>query len=128
MKQQADKGSSERQFGIGDRVLLKLQPHRQVTMRMGKQHKFYPKYYGPFKLKRYKGELPRDQLIDIPLCDPDGKLVAQPMKILDRKIMKKKNVVAVYGLVHWTNGNVDDATWEPLVKLSKDYLAFDLNS
>ncbi|GJU24350.1 retrotransposable element Tf2 [Tanacetum coccineum] len=49
MKQQADKGRSERQFGIGDWVLLKLQPHRQVTVRMGTQHKFSPKYYGPFK-------------------------------------------------------------------------------
>ncbi|GJZ09257.1 retrotransposon-related protein [Tanacetum coccineum] len=92
MKQQADKGRFERQFIIGDLVLLKLQPHRQVTMRI------------------------------------DGKLAAQPLKILDRKIVKKKNVVEVYGLVQWTNGNVEDATWEPLDKLSKDYPAFNFNS
>nr|GEZ13929.1 hypothetical protein [Tanacetum cinerariifolium] len=103
MKQQADKGRIERQFGIGDWVLLKLQLHRKVTVRMG-------------------------QLIDIPLCDSDGKLAAQPLKVLDRKMVKKKNVVAVYGLIQWTNGNVDDATWEPLDKKSKDYPAFDLNS
>ncbi|GJY67895.1 putative mitochondrial protein, partial [Tanacetum coccineum] len=110
MKQQANKGRSERQFGIGYWVLLKLQPNRQVT------------------LKGYKGELPRGQLIDIPLCDPDGKLAAQPLKNLDRKMVKKKNVVVVYGLVQWTNGNIEDATWEPLDKLSKDYPGFDLNS
>nr|GEW94750.1 putative nucleotidyltransferase, ribonuclease H [Tanacetum cinerariifolium] len=124
MKQHADKCRSERQFDIRDWVLLKLQPHRQVTVRMGKQHKFSPKYYGPFKviskvgqlayqlelnsqaqihnvfhvsqLKGYKGELPRGHLIDIPLCDQDGKLAAQPLKILDRKIVKKKNVVAIW--------------------------------
>ncbi|GKA04647.1 hypothetical protein Tco_0683767 [Tanacetum coccineum] len=45
-----------------------------------------------------------------------------------RKMVKKKNVVAVYGLVQWTNGNVEDATWELLEKLSKDYSEFDLNS
>ncbi|GJW35359.1 retrotransposon-related protein [Tanacetum coccineum] len=120
MKQQANKG-------------------RQVTVRMGKQHKFSPKYYGPFKvisrvgqvayhlelnsqaqihnvfhvsqLKGYKGELPIGQPIDIPLCDSDGKLATQPLKVLDRKMVKKKNDVAVYGLIQWTNGNVDDATW-----------------
>ncbi|GJX46587.1 reverse transcriptase [Tanacetum coccineum] len=58
----------------------------------------------------------------------DGKLETQPLKVLDRKMVKKNNAVAVYGLIQWTNGNVDDATWEPLAKLSKDYLAFDLNS
>ncbi|GKC10217.1 ty3-gypsy retrotransposon protein [Tanacetum coccineum] len=97
MKQQADRGRSERNFKAGDWVLLKLQPHRQVTVRMGKQHKFSPEYYGPFKviskvgqvayqlelnsqaqiqnvfhvsqLKGYKGEVSSGQLIDIPLCD-----------------------------------------------------------
>ncbi|GJS31050.1 putative reverse transcriptase domain-containing protein [Tanacetum coccineum] len=73
MKQQADKGRSERNFEAGDWVLLKLQPHRQVTVRKGKQHKFSPKYYGPFKLKGYKGEVPSGQLIDIPLCDKNDK-------------------------------------------------------
>ncbi|GJS92255.1 V-type proton ATPase subunit A3 [Tanacetum coccineum] len=102
MKQQADKGRSERQFGIGDWVLLKLQPHRQVT------------------LKRYKGELPIGQQTDIPLCDSDGKLAAQPLKVLDRKMVKKKNDVAVYGLIQWTNGNVDDATWTSELKTTID--------
>lgn len=35
---------------MGDWVLLKLQPHRQVTIRQGKQNKFSPKYYGPFEV------------------------------------------------------------------------------
>nr|GEV74882.1 putative mitochondrial protein [Tanacetum cinerariifolium] len=61
-------------------------------------------------------------------ADKDGKLAAQPLKTLDRKIVKKKNGVVVYGLVQWTNGNIKDATWEPMDKLSKDYPAFDLNS
>ncbi|GJU75299.1 retrotransposable element Tf2 [Tanacetum coccineum] len=128
----------------------------QVTVRMEKQHKFSPKYYGPFKiitkvgqvayqlelnshaqihnvlhvsqLKGYKGSIPAGQVIDIPLCDQNDVVSVQPLPILDRKTVKKRNVVAVYRLIQWTNGNVDDATWEPLDKLNKDYLAFDLNS
>ncbi|GJZ54431.1 putative mitochondrial protein, partial [Tanacetum coccineum] len=57
MKQQADKGRSKRSFEIGDCVLFKLQPHRHVTVRMGKQHKFSPKYYGPFKITTKVGEV-----------------------------------------------------------------------
>nr|GEX01599.1 putative mitochondrial protein [Tanacetum cinerariifolium] len=91
----------------------------------GKQHKFSPKYYGPFKviskvrqvayelelnsqaqihnvfhvylLKGYKGEVPSGQLIDIPLCDQNDILVAKPLTILDQKMVKKKNALAVYG-------------------------------
>ncbi|GJW81545.1 retrotransposable element Tf2 [Tanacetum coccineum] len=42
------------------------------------------------------------------------------VSLIGRKMVKKRNVIAIYGLVQWTNGNVEDATWEPLDKLSKD--------
>ncbi|GJZ08751.1 retrotransposable element Tf2 [Tanacetum coccineum] len=44
------------------------------------------------------------------------------------KMVKKRNAVAVYRLVQWTNGSVEDATSETLEKLSKDYPELDLNS
>ncbi|GKF70920.1 retrotransposable element Tf2 [Tanacetum coccineum] len=50
MKLFADSKRSDRSFNVGDWVLLKLQPHRQVTLRMHKQHKFSPKFYGPFQV------------------------------------------------------------------------------
>nr|GEV47315.1 hypothetical protein [Tanacetum cinerariifolium] len=37
MKAQADKNRSEREFLVGDWVYLKLQPHRQVSMRMAQK-------------------------------------------------------------------------------------------
>ncbi|GJY75755.1 putative mitochondrial protein [Tanacetum coccineum] len=45
-----------------------------------------------------------------------------------RKIVKKNNTVEVYDLIQWTNGSIEDATWGPLEKLTKDYPDFDLNS
>ncbi|GKE39391.1 retrotransposable element Tf2 [Tanacetum coccineum] len=50
MKQQADKRRTDRELNVGDWVFLKLQPHRQVSIRQGKQNKFSPKSFGPFKV------------------------------------------------------------------------------
>jgi hypothetical protein len=51
MKKCADLKRSERRFGVGDWVYLKLQPYRQVTIQgKGQHHKLKPKYYGPFEV------------------------------------------------------------------------------
>ena len=156
MKQQADRSRSERTFELDDWVWLKLQPHRQVTIRQGKQNKFSPKYYGPFKvcekvgqvayrlllpeqskihdvfhvsqLKKCRGEVPDNQDAILPHCDEVGSLVIPPLAVLDRKIVKKNNAAAVYGLIQWANGSEDDATWEPLEDLIKRFPLFDVSS
>lgn len=156
MKQQSDKGISERVFEEGDMVFLKLQPHRQVSIRQGRQNKFLPKYFGPFKVigkvgqVAYKLELPTysqihnvfhvsqlklcrgqpqpSQVINLPSCDQEGVVEVQPMAILERKMVMKRNVVVVYGLIQWTNGTQDDATWENLEELYAKFPNFDSHS
>ena len=131
---------------------LKLQPHRQVSIRQGKQNKFSPKSFGPFQVIErigqvaYKLELPAysqihnvfhvsqlklckgtpqsSQVAKLPSCDNDGVIEVQPLAILDTKMLKKKNVAVVYGLVQWTNGTVEDATWEPLADLFERFPEF----
>nr|GEU62195.1 retrotransposable element Tf2 [Tanacetum cinerariifolium] len=57
MKSQADKHRTDREFMVGDWVYLKLQCHRQVTIRKEKQHKLSPKYYGPFQIIAKVGQV-----------------------------------------------------------------------
>ncbi|GKA86442.1 retrotransposon-related protein [Tanacetum coccineum] len=154
MKVFADRKRSDRSFEVGDWVLLKLQPHRQVTLRMHKQHKFSPKFYGPFQvvskcgqvayklllpdnatvhnvfhvsqLKPFKG-LPTTS-IPLPHCNKEGLITALPVAVLDRKIAKVRNAAVVYWLVQWSNGNADDATWEVATELQAKYPEFNADS
>ncbi|GJV06218.1 retrotransposable element Tf2 [Tanacetum coccineum] len=57
MKSHADKGRTDKPFDYGDWVFLKLQPHRQVSLRQGKQNKFSPKFFGSFKVIQRIGDV-----------------------------------------------------------------------
>ncbi|GJZ30404.1 reverse transcriptase domain-containing protein [Tanacetum coccineum] len=51
----------------------------------------------------------------------------QPMAILDTRMVKQRNTVVVYALIQWTNGTIEDAIWEKLDELVKQYPAFDIS-
>lgn len=50
MKQQADKGRSEREFVVGKWVLLKLKSYRQKSLENRASEKLSPHYYGPYEI------------------------------------------------------------------------------
>ena len=150
MKSQADKHRTDREFVVGDWVYLKLQPHRQVTIRKGKQNKLSPKYYGPFQILdkvgqvAYRLQLPSSAQIhnvfhisqlekckgavnqsgELPACDDNGVLLVEPKAILERRLAKKGNAATVFGLVQWSNGSKEDASWEPLEEIQKKFPNF----
>ncbi|GJT77699.1 reverse transcriptase [Tanacetum coccineum] len=125
MRSLANKHRIDRVFDVGMWVYLKLQPHRQVTIRQGQQNKLSSKYYGPFSIIEkvgvvaYKLDLPDNSQVRLvfhvsqlklckgstnkmgmlPHCGPNGLLPAEPLAILDRRIKKVNNKVAVYVLV-----------------------------
>ncbi|GMI80187.1 hypothetical protein HRI_001688000 [Hibiscus trionum] len=118
MKQQADKKRTECEFAIGDWVYLKLQPYRQQSVKQRSCQKLVPKRFGPFFIiarvgkVAYELELPIDSRVhlvfyvsqlkkhigadscqvDLPTIGPDGGINKEPLKILDRRIIKKGNV------------------------------------
>nr|GEW80757.1 retrotransposable element Tf2 [Tanacetum cinerariifolium] len=121
MKKYADLKRSKREFDVGMWVYVKLQPHRQVTIRQTTQNKLSPKYYGPFlvvaKLKLCKGNSFKKGLL--PHCGEEGLLSVESKRILDRRIGKVNNRAAVYVLVKWINHSEEDATWELAEDLQK---------
>lgn len=64
MKQYADKRRTEREFEVGEFVLLMLQPYRQKSIRESTPMKLSAKYFGPYKvierigMVAYRLELP----------------------------------------------------------------------
>ncbi|GJT56679.1 hypothetical protein Tco_0991733 [Tanacetum coccineum] len=57
----------------------------------------------------------------LPMCDTGERLAVTPYKLLDRKLAKQGNRAVIYGLI-----TVEDATWELLTDLEKQFPEFDL--
>ncbi|GJZ20949.1 retrotransposable element Tf2 [Tanacetum coccineum] len=130
---------------------IKLQPHRQVSVRQGQQHKLLPKYYGPFKVAKrigevaYRLELPsssqthpvfhisqlkkchgKDHNMGVlPQLREDGLLENKPMAILERRLGMVNNKPVMFVLIEWTNKSVEEETWEIYGDLITRFLGFD---
>nr|GEV36283.1 hypothetical protein [Tanacetum cinerariifolium] len=61
----------------------------------------------------------------LPPCDPHRVFLVEPLAILDRGMAKKGNGMEMYVLVQWTNGIVEDAIWESVIKLQSKFPTFD---
>ncbi|XP_071689269.1 uncharacterized protein [Rutidosis leptorrhynchoides] len=114
MKSLADKRRTDMVFDIGTWVYVKLQPHSTARI--------HPVFHVS-QLKEYKGVTPvlAGQL---PAINEDGLIAELPIKLLERKMLKKGNRAVVYGLIQWQNGSIEDATWEPLEELMLRFPAF----
>ncbi|KAJ8766072.1 hypothetical protein K2173_020588 [Erythroxylum novogranatense] len=118
---------------MGDKVLLRLQPH--------------PRFYGPFTILErvgsmaYKLDLPPDSKIHpvfhvsklkryhvgplttfpvLPSIPPDAPIY--PLAILDHRV--KGGIPEV--LVHWSNSSPADASWEKVQGIFDKFLDFKL--
>ncbi|KAL0462744.1 UNVERIFIED_CONTAM: hypothetical protein Slati_0162000 [Sesamum latifolium] len=107
----ADKGRKPVEFGVGDQVLLKLNP--QIWKKISSKtvhHGLISKYDGPFEVDLI--DMARQQTRRAPpvIRKEFEKMV---LKILDHRTMdqSKKNRRMDY-LVHWTGESKADATWE----------------
>jgi hypothetical protein len=138
-KRKADKNRTEREFSVGESVLLKLQPYSQSTVANHSYKKLAYKFYGPFPVEQrigtlaYKLTLPENSKIhpvfhvsqlkpftpdyspvfsDLPRPPDLSALSAQPLEILDRRMVKRGNTSMVQVQVKWSSLPNEAATWE----------------
>ncbi|GJT86962.1 putative mitochondrial protein [Tanacetum coccineum] len=108
---------------------LKLQPHRQVSIRQGQQHKLLPKYYGPLKVVEIIGEVAyRLELPSSTQIHPVfhiSQLKKCHGKDHKRRLRKVNNKPVMFVLIQLTNESVEEATWEIYGDLITRFPGFD---
>ncbi|OMO86983.1 Integrase, catalytic core [Corchorus capsularis] len=145
MKLQADKRRSDREFKVGNWVYVKLQPYKQQSVAHRECLKLSAKYFGPYEiLKRigtvaYQLQLPesakihstfhvsqlkmhngdKPSALQLPLLNTEGTITKEPISIVDRRTVKRNNMVVTEVLVNRANTFLEDATWEVLSELQK---------
>lgn len=150
MKAVFDASHRDVEFQVGDLVLLKLQPYRQLSLRAHSHKKLGPKFYGPFKilsrigtvaayklklpvpsrihpvfhvsyLKRFYGDPSTSSAPALPLIT-NGEIRPAPQAIMDRRILHGVDQV----LVHWEGLSPSDASWEDVVQMAQQFPDFSL--
>lgn len=148
MKHQADKHRSDRQFSVGEDVLLKLQPYVQSSVVVRPSAKISLKYFGPYKVldkigeAGYRIQLPTDSKIHnvfhvsqlkpfnpsyVPVFSElpptldlsTGSFL--PQQILERRLVKKGNAAVPQIKVRWSGLSDDAVTWEDYHVLQQCY-------
>ncbi|KAK1694297.1 hypothetical protein QYE76_010994 [Lolium multiflorum] len=141
MKLQADKHKMEKEYQVGDEVLLKLQPYSQSSLVNRPYPKLAFKFFGPYKILErigsvaYKLDLPDScgihpvfHVSQLKTFVPDYSPVfstlpsfpeldtgdPEPESILERRLVKKGNTAIPQGLINWKGIAADAATWEDI--------------
>nr|GEW79662.1 putative reverse transcriptase domain-containing protein [Tanacetum cinerariifolium] len=112
-KSYADIRRKPLEFQVGDKVMLKVSPWKEVV-RFGKRGKLNPRYIGPFKV------LAKKCLSDEPLAIPldelhiDDKLrfVEEPVEIIDREVKRLRQSHIPIVKVRWNSRRGPEFTWE----------------
>lgn len=139
IKKQTDPNRTEREFQVGESILLKLQPYAQSSVANRPCAKLSYKFFGPFTVEQhigavaYKLALPDESCIhpvfhvsQLITFTPDytpvfGELPRPPdllassmtpVAILDRRMVKKGNQSLVQLKIQWDPLAPEAATWE----------------
>jgi len=147
MKKQADKKRSERQFQVGDKMFLKLQPYVQSTLAPRSSQKLAYKFFGPYEilsrvgLVAYKLRLPASSRIhpvfhvsqlkqaisktdQVSSLIPDFDAPCQfPEQVLAKKMVTKGVRSIQQVLVKWSGWPASLATWEDVEALRQRFPA-----
>lgn len=152
MKHIVNKSRSERQLKVGDMVYLKIQPCGQTAFGIRGSLKLKSKYYGHFRVLdkvgqvAYRLQLPVDAVIHpifhvsqlkkhlgaqavpipgLPLVGDNGKIKTEPISVLDRRAIPRRNKPVAEWLIQWLSLGHEDATWEDVTFLQSTFPNFE---
>ena len=150
MKLQADKKRTDKQYQVGEQILLKLQPYVQSSLVNRPYPKLAYKYFGPYSILErvgaaaYKLNLPPDSKVHnvfhvsqlkpfvpdhSPVFSDLTKLVdlsshvTEPETVLDRRLVKRGNTAIPQVLIKWTALPAESATWEDFYVVKQKFPA-----
>ncbi|GJV66953.1 ty3-gypsy retrotransposon protein [Tanacetum coccineum] len=153
MELKANKRRRDIEFKVGDMVLVKLQPYRQVTLAKRISNKLAKRYYGPYEVVErigkvaYRLALPAtskihpvfhvsilkaflgkgdESVMELPEEVQDGRPREQPVAVCDSREVLQNGKPIRHVLVQWDNGSPEEATWECLSDFQNAYLDYNL--
>ncbi|GKC86754.1 ty3-gypsy retrotransposon protein, partial [Tanacetum coccineum] len=153
MEVKANRKRRELEFSIGDKVLVKLQLYRQLTLAKQASNKLAKLYHGPFEVVELVGKvvyrlaLPVDSKIHpvfhvsllklfsgsdtfkvtpTPEGSTEGHPVEEPVAICGMRAVLRGGRMEQQVLVQWAGRSPEEATWEWLSKFQNAYPAYDL--
>lgn len=148
MKSTADKKRSDKEYQVGEQVLLKLQPYAQSSLVNRPFLKLAFKYFGPYKVLERIGkaahrlELPAHLMVHpvfhvsqlkpflpyyttvFPQLPVEAQLDQEeliPEEILERRLVRKGGKQVIQVLVRWSTLPREAATWEDWYVLKQKY-------
>ncbi|GKC19565.1 ty3-gypsy retrotransposon protein, partial [Tanacetum coccineum] len=148
MEMQANRSRRKVKFNVGDKVLVKLHPYRQITLAKWISNKLSKRYNGPFKvLKRvgkvvYRLNLPstskKHPVFHVSLLKPftrfdvegianlhkeehEGHPVDQPLVVCATRVILRNGKPICQILVQWLGSSPEEATWEELSEFQTTY-------
>ncbi|KAJ9542331.1 hypothetical protein OSB04_028837 [Centaurea solstitialis] len=154
MEINANQKRREVEFVVGDKVLVKLRPYRQILVAKRLSNKLSKRFYGPFEvserigkvayrlilpetskihpvfhvsmLPRYKGEVEAGGVQALPIDFEKGSPIEQPLSICGVRSVLSRGKPSTQVLVQWTNSSPENATWEGLREFQLAYPDFHL--
>jgi hypothetical protein len=148
MAQKANAKRSEVEFSVGDKVWLRLQPYRQISVARRSSNKLARRYYGPFNILEkigkvaYRLELPpqarihsvfhvsqlkkhigTEENIEVQLPEEivGQSPVSTPLALCGERNVLINGKIQRQVLVQWSDSNPENATWEVADEMERWY-------
>ncbi|GKA36214.1 retrovirus-related pol polyprotein from transposon 17.6 [Tanacetum coccineum] len=122
MEEKVNLKRREVEFNLGDKILVKLQPYRQLTLAKRLSHKWAKRYYGSYEVL----EAYCEPVAGFPGEFEEGFIVEQPLAICGSRMVLRDGSFVKHVLVQWTGRYPKEMTWEFLTDFQDAYPAYDL--